>query len=40
MIGPTERRKTSKGNMLDTIFAIAPMMEWTDRVEEQSIISM
>jgi hypothetical protein len=27
------------GEMLDTIFAIAPMMEWTDRAEEQSIIS-
>src|SRR5216684_2234099 len=31
MIGRIERRKTSRSNMLDTKFSIAPMMEWTDR---------
>jgi hypothetical protein len=30
--------KLSKNNMLDRPFAIAPMMEWTDRAEKQSFI--
>jgi hypothetical protein len=32
-------RKMNENNMLGRVFAIAPMMEWTDRAEKQSVIS-
>jgi hypothetical protein len=29
----------NENNMLERVFAIAPMMEWTDRAEKQSVAS-
>jgi hypothetical protein len=32
-------KRMNENNMLERIFAIAPMMEWTDRGEKQSVTS-
>jgi hypothetical protein len=37
--GGLSLRKFNESNMLDRRFAIAPMMEWTDRTEKQKRIS-
>jgi hypothetical protein len=33
-IGPTNAGKLNKNNMLEGVFSIAPMMDWTDCAEK------
>jgi hypothetical protein len=33
-VGQTQSAKINENNMLDRRFAIAPMMDWTDRAEK------
>jgi hypothetical protein len=38
-LGRADVKKLNESKMLERRFSIAPMMEWTDRAEKQSVVS-